>query len=118
MKEKLFSVTLDDCDVQTKRGHGNGGQNRNTRSTAVRIVHKASGAVGESQEQRNQLQNKKTAWKRMINTADFRKWLAQRMVELDTGKTLEQTVTEMMESENLVVEGQADGKWVPIAQAR
>lgn len=71
MKELLLSVTLKDCDVQTKRGHGKGGQNRNTRDTACRIVHRASGAVGESQEQRSQLQNKRAAFLRMAQTPVF-----------------------------------------------
>lgn len=69
---KVLSVTLKDCDVQTKRGHGKGGQNRNTRDTAVKIVHRASGAVGESQEQRSQLQNKRVAFRRMAETQTFK----------------------------------------------
>lgn len=71
MKQLLLSVTLKDCDVQTKRGSGKGGQNRNKRDTACRIVHRASGAVGESQEQRSQLQNKKAAFLRMAATPVF-----------------------------------------------
>jgi protein subunit release factor B len=72
MKEKVLSVTLKDCNVQTKRGSGKGGQNRNKRDTAVRIVHRASGAVGESQEQRSQLQNKVTAFRRMAESNTFK----------------------------------------------
>lgn len=72
MREKILSVTLKDCDVQTKRGHGKGGQNRNTRDTAVRIVHRASGAVGESQEERSQLQNKTRAFRRMAESDKFK----------------------------------------------
>jgi len=71
MKEKILSVTLKDCDVQTKRGSGKGGQNRNKRDTACRIVHRASGAVGESQEERSQLQNKRAAFLRMVKTPAF-----------------------------------------------
>jgi protein subunit release factor B len=71
VKELLLSVTLKDCDVQTKRGSGKGGQNRNKRDTAVRIVHRASGAVGESQEERSQLQNKRRAFLRMFQTPVF-----------------------------------------------
>lgn len=71
MKELLLSVTLKDCDVQTKRGSGKGGQNRNKRDTAVRIVHRTSGAVGESQEERSQLQNKRRAFLRMVQTPVF-----------------------------------------------
>ncbi len=72
MKEKILSVTLKDCDVQTKRGTGKGGQNRNKRDTAVRIVHRASGAVGESQEERSQLQNKRRAFRRMAESEKFK----------------------------------------------
>jgi protein subunit release factor B len=72
VREKILSVTLKDCDVQTKRGSGKGGQHRNKRDTAVRIVHRASGAVGESQEQRSQLQNKQTAFRRMAETKEFK----------------------------------------------
>ena len=86
-REKLFSVTIHDCRVDTYRGSGKGGQNRNKRDTAVRIVHEPSGAVGQSEEQRNQLQNKKTAFRRMANTKEFQKWVrlegAKRTGELE-----------------------------------
>jgi protein subunit release factor B len=72
MKEKVLSVTLKDCDVQTKRGHGKGGQHRNTRDTAVKIVHRASGAVGEAQDERSQLQNKRLAFRRMAESNKFK----------------------------------------------
>jgi protein subunit release factor B len=72
VREKILTVTIKDCDVQTKRGSGKGGQNRNKRDTAVRIVHRASGAVGESQEQRSQLQNKHAAFRRMAESERFR----------------------------------------------
>lgn len=72
VREKVLSVTIKDCDVQTKRGSGAGGQNRNKRDTAVRIVHRASGAVGESQEERSQLQNKRTAFRRMAESLKFK----------------------------------------------
>jgi protein subunit release factor B len=81
MRELVFSVTLADCDVQTKRGSGNGGQNRNKRDTAVRIVHRASGAVGEAQDERSQLQNKKLAFKRMADTKTFKAWVKKQTGE-------------------------------------
>lgn len=107
-KQLLFSVTLDDCDVQTKRGHGKGGQNRNTRDTAVRIVHRESGAIGESQEERSQLQNKKTAFLRMTQTVDFKIWLNRK---LSSGPTAEERVAKDMQPENIRVEVKQDGKW-------
>jgi len=74
-REKLFSVSIRDCRVDTYRGSGKGGQHRNKRDTAVRVVHELSGAVGQSEEQRSQLQNKKTAFGRMARTVEFRKWV-------------------------------------------
>lgn len=70
----VATVTLADCDVDTFRSGGSGGQNVNKRDTGVRITHRASGAIGKSTEERSQLQNKKTAWKRMCETPEFRLW--------------------------------------------
>lgn len=68
----LFSVTLADCEVQTFRAGGKGGQNQNKRDTGVRIIHRASGARGEARDERSQLQNKRLAFKRMTDHALFR----------------------------------------------
>lgn len=61
----LFSVTVKDCEVQTFRAGGKGGQNQNKRDTGVRIIHHPSGARGEARDERSQLQNKRLAFKRM-----------------------------------------------------
>lgn len=71
-RELLFSVTLKDCDVQTFRAGGKGGQNQNKRDTGVRIIHRASGARGEARDERSQLQNKRLAFKRMAEHPLFR----------------------------------------------
>lgn len=60
-KQLMFSVTLADCDMQTFRAGGKGGQNQNKRDTGVRIIHRASGARGEARDERSQLQNKRLA---------------------------------------------------------
>lgn len=74
MKTLLFTVTIKDCDVDTFRSGGKGGQNQNKVESGVRITHRASGAIGESRETRHQLINKRTAFFRMANTPEFRKW--------------------------------------------
>lgn len=74
-RQRLFSVTIRDCRVDTYRGSGKGGQNRNKRDTAVRVVHEPSGAVGQCEEQRNQLQNKRVAFRRMAETKEFQAWV-------------------------------------------
>lgn len=108
-RKPSFSVTLADCDVQCKRGSGAGGQNRNKRDTAVRIVHRASGAVGESQEERSQLQNKKTAFRRMSETTTFKLWV-KKQCGLDD--LIKAQVEREMWPVNLRTEVQEDGKWV------
>lgn len=107
----LFSVTLADCDVQAKRGTGKGGQNRNKRDTAVRIVHRASGAVGESQEERSQLQNKRTAFARMTQHPKFRVWL-NREIWIRSGlPSPEEQAEKAMAPGNIRVDVKAGGRW-------
>jgi len=80
-RELLFSVTLKDCVVQTFRCGGNGGQNVNKRDTGVRILHRASRAVGQSCDERSQLQNKKLAFRRMAESKLFQAWVARQSHE-------------------------------------
>lgn len=111
-RELLFSVTLKDCDVQAKRGSGKGGQNRNKRDTAVRIVHRDSGAVGECEEERSQYQNKRTAFVRMTKTPEFRKWLAREQWIRAGFPSPEEAAEKEMTSENIKVEVKRNGRWV------
>lgn len=80
-RELLFSVTLKDCDVDTFRAGGCGGQNQNKRDTGVRVTHRASRAVGVARDERSQLQNKKLAFRRMAETALFQAWVARQSYE-------------------------------------
>ena len=76
-KKKLaFSITAKDLRVDTFRSGGKGGQHQNKTNSGVRITHDASGAVGESREHREQLQNKKAAFTRMTETKEFKSWIA------------------------------------------
>lgn len=60
---KAVSV-VDPADVRmdTYRGSGAGGQHRNVTDSAVRLTHRPSGIVVKSEAQRNQWQNRQTAW--------------------------------------------------------
>ena len=59
------SVTKDDLTIETKRGSGKGGQNKNKRDTAVRMVHIPTGIESCAEDQRTQGQNIKIAFKRL-----------------------------------------------------
>ena len=74
-RTKVFSVTTADLKIDTFRSGGKGGQNQNKVNSGVRITHEPSGAVGESREHRDQLQNKKAAFIRMTETKEFRSWI-------------------------------------------
>lgn len=110
-KELAFSVTLADCRVDTFRSGGKGGQNQNKRDTGVRVTHTESGAVGESREERSQLQNKKRAFRKMVETPQFKWWVSLKLREIETGKTLEARVQEDMKPENIRTEIRVAGRW-------
>lgn len=115
-REKIFTVTIHDCEVQAFRAGGPGGQKQNKTSSGVRVIHHPSGARGESREERSQFQNKRTAFVKMANTKMFRNWLAAVTCGLKTPGQIEEevkaelndptiTITEVKVSKN---------KWVAV----
>lgn len=115
-KELLFSVSIKDCDVQTFRAGGPGGQHQNKTETGVRVVHRESGAVGECRDSRSQLSNKKEAFNRMVKHPRFQWWITLKKRELETGKTIEERVEEDMKLSNIKTEVKVDGKWTPTVE--
>lgn len=56
---------LADCDVQTFRAGGPGGQHQNVTDSAVRLVHRPTGVTVTSRAQRSQYLNKMDALRRL-----------------------------------------------------
>ena len=104
-KELLFSITKKDFDVQTFCSGGPGGQHQNKTASGVRIIHRASGAVGESRTDRSQHRNKKLALKRLTENPKFKLWIARTAFAVTSGKTIEQRVEESINIKNLKLEG-------------
>lgn len=88
--------------MQTFRVGGAGGQHRDKTSNGVRIVHRASGARGESREERSQAANKSKAFRRMAESPEFRAWV--RVEHARRAGQIDQAVKEAMRSEHLVIE--------------
>lgn len=116
-RKLVLSITLADCDVQTFRCGGAGGQHRDKTSNGVRIVHRDSGAVGQATDDRSQLKNKRNAFVRMIETPVFKVWLRRKLghealstAELDRRVTTR--VDRDMHPDNIRIEvGDGHGRW-------
>lgn len=112
MKKLVFSVTRDDCRFETSPAGGPGGQNQNRRQTAVRCVHVASGAVGESREHRSQWPNKQTAFRRMAETTTFKTWAKLQVAKALGKPSIDELVENAMDRSNLRIEARAEnGQW-------
>lgn len=118
-KELLFSLKSKDFELEFYRGSGNGGQNRNKVETGVRIKHPVSGAMAQACEERSQHQNKKIAFKRLVNTPEFKKWHKLecakhlgRLVDID------KLINRWMDETNLKIEVKdpKTGKWVVLQE--
>lgn len=82
-RQLLFSVSVQDCLIDTFRSGGPGGQNRNKVNSAIRLIHPPSGAVASAKDSRDQIHNKRSAFMRLIETKEFKAWhkmeIARRM---------------------------------------
>lgn len=101
MRELIFSTSIKDCEVQTFRGSGPGGQHRNKTDTGVRVKHHPSGAVGEDCSTRSQLDNKRSAFRKMGESSVFQVWVKTKALGL---RPIEDVVDEMMSDEFLKIE--------------
>ena len=56
-------IRPEDCEYQTFRSGGPGGQYQNTTESGIRIIHKPTGLIAESRQERSQIQNRETCLK-------------------------------------------------------
>jgi protein subunit release factor A len=102
-KKPLFSVTAKDLEMQTFTVPGHGGGGKDTSRNGVRLVHRASGSVGEGRQHRSLTQNRREAFVKLVNTKAFKAWhkieCARRM-----GQRVPETPEEIMARVDLMIE--------------
>lgn len=109
MKTKLFSIPDKDLKWETFRCGGAGGQNVNKRDTGARVTHIPSGISHEGREERQQLQNKRAALKKLANDPKFIVWCKMHVAANREGfESVAAKVDEMMNERFLKVETAPD----------
>jgi len=105
-RKLLFSITKKDFEIQTFRCGGKGGQKQNKTNSGVRIIHKESGMRGESRTHRSQPQNRAEAFKRLVNSKEFKLWHKMKVGKIlsTEAESIEKIVEKSMCSENLKIE--------------
>lgn len=103
--ELLFSLTAKDFEFQTFCTGGKGGQHRNAKQNGVRCIHKASGAVAEHRDGRDQFRNKQEAFRKCAETKEFKTWHHLEVLRrLGVLAEVDKKVDEQMAVHNLLIE--------------
>lgn len=77
MEDLLFSIPKEHFEWQCFRSGRGSGQYHNKVGPGVRVIHKLSGAVGESCASKHRYKNMELALEKLMNTEEFKNW--QRM---------------------------------------
>ena len=116
IKELLFSITKKDFIIETFRSGGKGGQHQNKTNSGVRIKHPESGAMSESRNDRSQHHNKTIAFRKLLQTKEWKNWFklkcSNEMISKDVEKYIREKINLLIDERNLLVERKVDGKWV------
>ena len=100
-KEKVLSLTKKDFEIQTFQSGGPGGQHQNKTDSGVRIIHRDSGAIGESREFKSQKKNKEIAFERLTNSNKFNIWIKKQVAK---NSNIDEIVDEMMKPQFIKTE--------------
>ena len=108
---KSDQALLAECQVDTYRASGPGGQNRNKVETAVRLRHGPSGLTVIAEESRSQAENRTRALRRL------RKVLALRVRHPVPATGLPEAVRVCVGRDGRLRVGQRDARYLPAAAA-
>jgi hypothetical protein len=105
------AALLAECDVDTYRASGPGGQKRNKTDSAVRLRHRPSGLIVIAEESRSQPENKARAVRRL------RKAMAVRLRRSVDGENVPPEAVACIDRRGRLDVGQRDARYLPAVAA-
>jgi hypothetical protein len=105
------ATLLAECDVDTMRGPGPGGQKRNKTESAVRLRHKPTGLIVIAAESRSQAENRARALKRL------REALALRIRHAVATDETPEAIAACIDKAGRLGVGRRDARYLPCAGA-
>jgi hypothetical protein len=105
------ATLLAECDVDTYRASGPGGQKRNKTESAVRLRHRPTGLIVIAEESRSQAENRTRGLKRM------REALALRLRQPVTQEGVPAEVQACIDKRGRLSVGRRDARYLPAAAA-
>lgn len=117
-RERVRILSEKDLSISYFCGSGAGGQARNKVASGVLIRHEESGASGRASDSRSQADNKKSAFKRMLETPQMKFWLAKKIYEIRNEETIAESVAKETTGANLKYEiKNAQGQWEAVPES-
>ena len=109
MKTKLFTIPDSDLQWDYFRAGGKGGQKQNKTSSACRVTHVPSGISHEAREERQQIQNRRSALTKLAADPKFKLWCRLHVAANAEGfASLATKVDALMAEHNIQTETAAD----------
>jgi len=105
------ATLLAECDVDTYRASGPGGQKRNKTESAVRLRHRPSGLSVIAEESRSQHENRDRALRRL------RQMLALRLRQPVSTDGVPQAIQACLDKRGRLDVGRRDARYLPAAAA-
>jgi len=113
-RERIRLASKEDLDVSYFCGSGKGGQAKNKVASGVQIIHRESGALGRASDSRSQADNKKAAFRRLVETKKMKIWLNRKLFEVRERQTMEDAIEKDTTDDKLRYEVLKGGKWTEV----